>query len=174
MKLFSLHREEGDFFIIPEARATLDNRPVEAGERAVVWSGATVRIGGAAVVLGLPSERLQIALRLAGQGGEISVRREGVTETHPISVRRVRLLDALLGAEDLSDEHLIKLLWPGHVVRTRLDLNQLVHRTRQDLARFGIDGEMSLIRHPGGGSTALRLAEGCAVTGINEDKYRMG
>ena len=79
---------------------------------------------------------------------------------------RVRLLGTLLGAGpgvEVPDEKLIAAIWGRGAVRTRLDLNQLVHRTRRSISRVGMDGSAMLVRHPAGGGTAIHLAPGATI-----------
>lgn len=78
---------------------------------------------------------------------------------------RARLVAALLQpprnyapGEHIPDEVLIKAIWPGTSGRDRVDLNVLIHRTRKDLVRVGINPARLIERPRQGGSTRICLA----------------
>ena len=67
--------------------------------------------------------------------------------------------------DHLPDEVLIPRIWPGED-RGRLDVNQLLYRTRHDLLAVGVDGLQILSRARGGRATAFLLAPGAQVNVI--------
>jgi len=86
---------------------------------------------------------------------------------------RARLVAALLsppgdyeGGELVPDELLLSAIWPGANNRDRTDLNTLVHRTRKELLRAGVNPTNILVRARGGGATRFRVIEGAQVAVI--------
>lgn len=83
---------------------------------------------------------------------------------------RARLVATLLQPDDVApgeyvdDERVLRRIWPGMSDRGRTDLNQLVHRARKDLLRAGVNPSPLLVRAPGGGGTAFRVAAGATIT----------
>ena len=83
---------------------------------------------------------------------------------------RARLIATLLkppgeyqAGEDIPDEVLIPSIWPGQKIRNRTDLNQLIHRTRKDLVKAGVDPHAVLERVGRVGATRFRLAADATV-----------
>jgi hypothetical protein len=86
-----------------------------------------------------------------------------------LSERRCDLVASLLkppreysAGEFVPDESLLPLVWPGRTM-SRVDLNVLIHRTRHDLVRAGLDGPTLLSRAEGGNATRFLLAPGASV-----------
>ena len=109
------------------------------------------------------------AIEFLPRGGRLHATIGGHLVTVYLSEKRCDLIAALLrpptplvAGEFIPDDVLLPRLWPGRTM-TRVDLNTLVHRTRQDLAPLGIDPGELLARAPGGGATRFTLAPGAIV-----------
>lgn len=147
---------------------TVDDQPVVAGTRIPVASGRSVTLGALRFDLRRPAEarpafpvRLRLGVRPHGATLDVWLAPDEPARSIALSSLRGRLLATLLGAGpgvEVQDEQLIAAIWSRGVVRTRLDVNQLVHRTRRDLSRAGLHGAAILVRHPAGGATVIRLA----------------
>lgn len=88
-----------------------------------------------------------------------------------LSELRARLVAVLLAppggyeaGDDVPDEVLVKSIWPGQPGRGRVDLNVLLHRTRKDLLKAGLNPTRVLERARKGGSARFRLGRGARVT----------
>lgn len=163
-----------------ETSATLDGLALEPGELAhargdqsLVVGGHTLRVRSSEVP-DAPTE-LTDALRLPRKavftfepnGGRLEVTIGPDRTELQLSELRARLVASLLApprglapGAAVPDEQLVPMIWPGEA-RGRLDINQLVHRTRKDFLAVGLDGLEIL--HRGGGGTAFLLAPGAAV-----------
>lgn len=150
-----------------------------AAHRHFVGVGETLEIGGRrfelldgppAATEPQPGELAlphRLELRPRGRGAELLawVGRDEPAVV-PLTALRGRLMHALCAAwpHGLPDERLIVEVWPRSGDRTRLDVNQLVHRVRGDLRRAGIDGRV-VRRSLAGGYTELALPpDGAAHT----------
>jgi len=87
-----------------------------------------------------------------------------------LSELRARLLAALLApkggysaGDAIPDDQLASAIWPNVPGRGRVDLNVLIHRTRGDLVRAGLNPASILERTRRGGSTRFVLAPGAQV-----------
>ena len=83
---------------------------------------------------------------------------------------RARLVAVLLqpprgyvAGDFLPDEALLRAIWPGAVQRDRVDLNVVIHRTRKDLVRAGLNPALVLERPRQGGAARFVLAPGATV-----------
>jgi hypothetical protein len=117
-----------------------------------------------------PTASLPDAVRLEflPRGGRLIIGRRGRDSNVYLAERRCDLIAALLqpgaglvAGDYIPDDVLIPKIWPGRDM-TRVDLNVLLHRTRNDLVRAGLDGSTLLARSPGGG-TRFALARGAVV-----------
>lgn len=87
-----------------------------------------------------------------------------------LSELRARLLAALLApkggysaGDAIPDDQLASAIWPNVPGRGRVDLNVLIHRTRGDLVRAGLNPASIVERTRRGGSTRFVLAPGAQV-----------
>lgn len=169
MRLLTLHRlEDGSIGVVPEIGGLLNGEIIDAGLLTRLHSTTTLIFGDTTILVSLPSYDLCVQLFVMPHGGELHICRPNTpTRVLPLAARRLTLLDELNAHGSIEDEPLIERLWSNKVVRTRLDLNQLVYRTRQDLSRAGLDAEISIIRHPRGGVTTLRLSQGTRIEGVS-------
>ena len=142
---------------------TIDGRSVPAARRAPVGDGSVLTVGPLAIRI-CHASLVPVCLRLVSEprGGRLEAR--ATPEAAPVivalSVLRARLLATLLRAgsdHPVEDESLIEAVWHRGAVRTRLDVNQLGHRARGDLARLGFDARAMLVRNPRGGATSIRV-----------------
>ncbi|MEQ1505605.1 MAG: helix-turn-helix domain-containing protein [Myxococcota bacterium] len=144
----------------------IDGRPAAAGTAIPVRPGSRIEVAGfqLLVVAGPGDAPLPVALTLTADRLVAALADGGTIEVR-LSELRSRLLRALVAAGPgvpVDDEALIEAVWPDAHVRTRLDVNQLVHRTRRHLDRAGLAGARMLLRNPAGGSTTLQLvSSGC-------------
>jgi len=106
------------------------------------------------------------------EGGRLDFRLNPNTAMRSILLpeMRARLIATLLkppgeyqAGEDIPDEVLIPSIWPGQKIRNRTDLNQLIHRTRKDLVKAGVDPHAVLERVGRVGATRFRLAADATV-----------
>ncbi len=135
----------------------------------LVGPSATDRDAATAAELQVPSLPTVAAIEFLPRGGRLHATIGGHLVTVYLSEKRCDLIAALLrpptplvAGEFIPDDVLLPRLWPGRTM-TRVDLNTLVHRTRQDLAPLGIDPGELLARAPGGGATRFTLAPGAIV-----------
>lgn len=151
----------------------VDGHPVPAGSRLPVTVGLVVALDALRLEVRAAADPVPVLptrVRLVFRPG---VARLGLwrSAAEPpaslaLSELRGRLLATLLAAGprvEVEDEQLISAVWDRTVVRTRLDVNQLVHRTRRDLSRAGFDGAAMLERLRAGGATTLHLAPGATI-----------
>lgn len=159
----------------------LNGVPFEAGEIESLIDGDRVSCLGEQLLVRARGERVStliaspfpIAARFCflPTGGELHLQFAGggwlVAELPEL---RARLIATLLSppgefevGEFVPDEVLLPRIWPGQSQRGRLDLNTLVHRTRKDLLRAGIDPGPLLERARRGGGVAFKLARGATV-----------
>jgi hypothetical protein len=144
----------------------VDGRSVSADRPVTIRYGSVVEVGSLVLEVRGAAAAGIVPVRLDVEASHrtarvVAIDAAGSVVTVAVSELRGRLISVLLAAgADVAvpDERLIPALWPRSVTRTRLDVNQLVHRTRRDLIRAGIDGPRLLVRHPAGGATTLRLA----------------
>ena len=95
---------------------------------------------------------------------------DGATHTVDLAELRANLVAALLtpprpykAGELIPDDVLAPAIWPGQQERGRTDLNLLLHRTRKNLLRAGINPSVVLARAKKGGATCFRLSPGAHV-----------
>ena len=149
--------EDGDTIEINRASITI--RTVDVGGR-----DPTVMMAGAK----LPTRAI---FEFLPNGGKLEL---NFVSDAPVRVElselRARLVAALLkppgdwdAGEHVPDDALIPAIWPGSR-RTRTDLNLLIHRTRKDLLRVGLNPSVILARAKKGGSTCFRLSPGAKVS----------
>lgn len=113
-----------------------------------------------------PSE---ISVEVLPSGAILRLRAAG-DRTAFLPHRRADLLVALLSplpptrpGDWVDDATLINRVW-GRGGSTRVQLNVLIHRTRQALTEAGIAGALLLQRAPGGGATRLHLDPSTKIT----------
>ena len=142
----------------------INRAPLKIRSVALAGRDPTVMMAGAK----LPTRAI---FEFMPNGGRLEL--HFITET-PVRVElselRARLVAALLSppgdwgpGEHVPDENLIPAIWPGSR-RTRTDLNLLIHRTRKDLLRAGLNPSVILARAKKGGSTCFRLTPGAKVS----------
>jgi hypothetical protein len=176
---------QGALAVELEAEADLSGEVQPAGAVEALESGDTVTIDGQAVrVLSsaagsgeetvlAPQALLPTRARFQFQpnGGRLEVGfADGSTHTVELAELRANLVAALLtppkpykAGELIPDETLAPTIWPGQQERGRTDLNLLLHRTRKNLLRAGINPSVVLARAKKGGATCFRLAPGAQV-----------
>ena len=179
------HVGQGSLAVELHAEALLDGEPMPASAVEVLEDGdrieinraaievRTVDVGGRDPTVMMSGARLptRAIFEFLPNGGKLEL--HFVTDA-PVRVElselRARLVAALLkppgqaeAGDHVPDENLIPAIWPGSK-RTRTDLNLLIHRTRKDLLRVGLNPSVILARAKKGGSTCFRLAPGALVT----------
>ncbi len=163
------------------AEMQLDGETVEAGSVEMLEDGDTIacdgrvvrvraRGGGQRDTLRALGANLPVFARLAFMptGGELTMEFvDGRRVTLQLSERRASLVACLLAppgeyeaGDFVPDELLVGRVWPGQGERGRMDVNTLVHRTRKDLVRAGVNPAPILARAKGGRATSFRLAPG--------------
>ncbi len=100
-------------------------------------------------------------------GGRLELQLAGTWRTLDLSELRFRMVAVLLGQPwqpeaFVADERLLRGIWPRET-RGRVDLNQLLHRTRHAFRRAGLEAGRLIERAPRGGGTRFRLAAGARV-----------
>lgn len=133
--------------------------------------GVDAASGGGSTMVSIVEEgarRAHFTFRPAG--GVLSVDFGEGALTVELAELRARLVAALLqpprgytAGEHIPDDALIRAIWPGTSGRDRVDLNVLIHRTRKDLVRAGINPARLIERPRQGGSTRFRVAPGAEV-----------
>lgn len=175
---------QGALAVELEAEASLSGELLPAGAVEALESGDTVTIGGRSVrVLSsagsgedtVLAPQAQLPTRARFQflpnGGRLEVGfADGTTHTVDLAELRANLVAALLtppkpykAGELIPDDVLAPAIWPGQQERGRTDLNLLLHRTRKNLLRVGINPTIVLARAKKGGATCFRLAPGAHV-----------
>jgi hypothetical protein len=175
---------QGALAVELEAEATLSGELLPAGAVEALESGDTVTIGGRSVrVLSsagsgedtVLAPQAQLPTRARFQflpnGGRLEVGfADGTSHTVDLAELRANLVAALLtppkpykAGELIPDDVLAPAIWPGQQERGRTDLNLLLHRTRKNLLRVGINPSIVLARAKKGGATCFRLAPGAHV-----------
>ena len=140
--------------------------------------GVTLRSGGASertstVMAGKAPGPTWVRFTFLANGGRLEVDMDdgvGVTRLE-LAELRARLLAALLrpkgeyeAGDAIPDEMLVPAIWPGMSNRGRVDLNVLIHRTRNDLVRAGLNPATIIERARKGGSTRFVLAPDARIT----------
>ncbi len=170
--------------VVARVPMVIDDVAVAPEQRHTIIGAAWIQIGddgfhvgpadaggdaATAAELQVPTLPTVAAIEFLPRGGRLRATIGGHTVTVFLSEKRCDLIAALLrppspmvAGEFIPDEVLLPRLWPGRTM-TRVDLNTLVHRTRQDLAPFGVDPGELLARAPGGGATRFALAPGAIV-----------
>lgn len=166
------------------AEGTVSARPVEAGQVVALDSGDRLCFAATSLtLLSLHGERVasthlhedeglprEVTLAFLPTGGRLTLRFLDKTVTLTLSELRASLVAALLTpraaapGEPVEDDELLTRIWPGQSKRGRLDLNQLLHRTRRDLTQAGADGPRLLLRAVTGGATTFQLSKNAAVS----------
>lgn len=162
----------------------IDGAAVEAGAIESLEPGAVLELAGqrfeiiAGGSLGQDSTAAEPALtgpervhlEFLARGGRLTVTLRGVTRVVYLPERRCDLIAALLRppapfapGEFVPDDVLLPRIWPGRPM-TRVDLNVLLHRARQDLLRAELDGATLLPRADGGVATRFVLGRAAQVT----------
>lgn len=176
---------QGALAVELEAPAVLSGESQPAGAVEALESGDTVTIHGHSVrVLSsaagsgeetvlAPQAQLPTKARFQflPNGGRLEVGfADGANHTVDLAELRANLVAALLtppkpyqAGELIPDDVLAPAIWPGQQERGRTDLNLLLHRTRKNLLRAGINPSVVLARAKKGGATCFRLAPGAHV-----------
>ncbi len=170
--------------VIAQVAIAVDGVSVPPGRRHPIGGAAWIELGdhgfhvgpvdadtaaATAAELQVPTLPTAATIEFLPRGGRLRVSVGGHVITVYLSEKRCDLIAALLrppsplvAGEFIPDEVLLPRLWPGRTM-TRVDLNTLVHRVRQDLAPLGLDPGELLARAPGGGATRFALAPGAVV-----------
>jgi hypothetical protein len=105
-----------------------------------------------------------VRLAFLARGGRLTFDWRGCPRDVYLPERRCDLVAALLqppapfaAGDFVPDDVLLPMVWPGRVM-SRVDLNTVLHRARQDLARAVVDGGALLARAEGGNATRFVLA----------------
>lgn len=173
----------GDVLVISvNVAARYDDEPLEAGDMVYGQPGRRLVLGDHELLLSMyevedgPTEMaswsnlpIEATLEFEPTGGRLRLTIGSTKHEVLLSELRARLVASLLTppsgfepGEHLPDEVLIPRIWPGED-RGRLDVNQLLYRTRHDLLAIGVDGLEILSRARGGRATAFLLAPGARV-----------
>lgn len=167
------------------AAVRVSGRELSAGERARVAAGNDIvtELGVFQIVSGgdlgqAPTVRevspyagpRQVRLAFLARGGRLTFDWHGCSRDVYLPERRCDLIAALLrppapftAGDFVPDEVLLPRVWPGKVM-SRVDLNTVLHRARQDLSRAVADGGALLARAEGGNATRFVLAEDADIT----------
>lgn len=163
---------------------TLDGRALRAGEIEGLDPGAVVECEGqrfeviAGGSFGLDSTAggrrrpaaTRIHLAFLARGGRLTVHIGGRERAVYLPERRCDLVATLLRppppfapGDFIPDDVVLPRIWGGRVM-TRVDLNVLLHRARQDLVRAELDGGVFLQRADGGTATRFTLDPGTQIS----------
>ena len=165
--------------------AQYDDETLEAGDMVYGQPGRRLRLGSHELVVSMyeaedgPTEMaawsnlpIEATMEFEPTGGRLRLTIGNTKHEVLLSELRARLVASLLmppsgfePGDHLPDEVLIPRIWPGED-RGRLDVNQLLYRTRHDLLAVGVDGLQILSRARGGRATAFLLAPGAQVSVI--------
>lgn len=170
--------------LVAAVAVTVAGAAVAPGARTVLRGGAWVAVGDEAFHVGpieaadavatatelvVPALPTEVTVEFLPRGGRLRVTIAGRPQLVFLSEKRCDLVAALLkppppfvAGDFIPDDTLLPRLWPGRAM-SRVDLNTLVHRTRQDLTPLGIDPGELVARAPGGGATRFGLAPGASV-----------
>lgn len=173
-----------ELVVVARVPVIIDGLTVAPGQPRVLATATWIEVGddgfhvdpsagstdaATAAELQVPTLPTLVAIEFLPRGGRLHVTIAGHAVTVFLSEKRCDLVAALLrpplplvAGEFISDDVLLPRLWPGRTM-TRVDLNTLVHRTRQDLAPLGLDPAELIARAPGGGATRFGLAPGAVV-----------
>ena len=175
---------QGALAVELDAGGELSGETLPSGAVEALESGDTVTIAGISVrVLSSAASGDETVLsqqallptkarfEFLPNGGRLEVGfADGATHTVELAELRANLVAALLtpprpyeAGELIPDEVLAPAIWPGQQERGRTDLNLLLHRTRKNLLRAGINPSVVLARAKKGGATCFRLAPGAHV-----------
>lgn len=163
---------------------SVDGREVAPGEIEALTTGATVSyrdeqlevIAGGTLGIDTTSPHPSgpvgadaVRLEFLPRGGRLTIRVAGQARTVYLAEKRCELIALLLrppapyaAGELVPDDVVLPRVWPGKVM-ARVDLNVLLHRTRHDLTRAGLDGPALLPRADGGNATRFLLRPGARV-----------
>lgn len=177
----------GQVYVEPVAAVAINGQLAPAGQLVVVSAGDLVECdaGEFELVSGDPAPISTLAdlarrptadapeavhLTFMARGGRLSVDWRGEQRTVYLAERRCDLVAALLQppdgfrpGDDIPDEAILPRVWPGRAM-TRVDLNVLIHRTRHDLVRAGLDGQRLLARAEGGAATRFLIGPDAPVS----------
>lgn len=110
-----------------------------------------------------------VRLEYLPRGGRLTVRVGGQERTVYLAEKRCDLIALLVrppapyaAGQLIPDDAVLPRVWPGKTM-ARVDLNVLLHRTRHDLIRAGLDGPLLLPRADGGNATRFLLVPGARV-----------
>lgn len=167
------------------AAGLLDGRPIEAGElhnvrpgSTIGWGRCSLRVVAGGEYASLESTLLEddealpshVELCFLPRGGRLSLTLAGRKRELNLTGKRCDLAAALLrppgslvAGEFVSDEVLLRRVWPAQPTMGRTNLNMLIHRLRRDLIREGIDGCRLVERAPLGGATRFRMLPDATV-----------
>lgn len=179
----ALHLTRDELVLEPQMDVLFGERIVGAGELVAVESvAASMSAGGHQLRLlrqGPAGENTTVGhevrfpravdLELMPSGGRITVTIDEPT-TLVLSELRFRLLMALLqppgdylAGDFVPDELVLPMIWPRQQ-KLHTDLNLLLHRTRKDLLKAGLEPTGLVERAVAGGSTRFRIRKGASVT----------
>ena len=167
------------------AAGLLDGRPVAAGElrnlrpgSTIAWGNTALRVVAGGEYASLESTQLdddealpsRVELCFLPRGGRLVLVVAGRRRELNLSGKRCDLAAALLqppnplvAGEFVSDEVLLRRVWPAQPNMGRTNLNMLIHRLRRDLIREGVDGCRLIERAPLGGATRFRMRPDASV-----------
>lgn len=170
--------------VVAQVPIVVDGVAVTPGARHAIGGPAWIEIGDDGFLVGpadsdgdaataaelqVPTLPTVATIEFLPRGGRLHATIGGHLVTVYLSEKRCDLIAALLrppapmvAGEFIPDDVLLPRLWPGRTM-SRVDLNTLVHRTRQDLTPLGLDPGELLARAPGGGATRFALAPGAIV-----------
>jgi hypothetical protein len=125
------------------------------------------RAGGEATTIGESAQPGRVVLEMLPNGGLLTLEHWG---SHAVWLadRRCDLVAALLqppgarAGDFVPDAKLLKLVWPNDAA-TRSELNTLIYRVRQALARAGLDGASLVERAASGGATRFAVGPSTLV-----------
>ncbi len=155
---------------------------LEPGEVVVAPVGATLEHAGTSltVVAGGPTQQAEtadrrgpperVALEFLPRGGRLSLAWGAQESMVYLPDRRCDLVALLLqppapqrAGDLIADEVVLARLWPAQV-RSRTDLNVVIHRVRADLLTAELDGAQLIQRATGGRGTRIDVDRSTVVT----------
>lgn len=186
--LLSFHVDESDR---PELEVEacspirVGDEELAIGGRAALGSGSSIvtecgvfEIVEGAAVGQAPTQRdlpaaagpRRVQLEFLARGGRLTFEWHGCRREVYLPERRCDLVAALLqppspfvAGDFVPDDVLLPRVWPNRAM-TRVDLNTVLHRARQDLARAAADAGALLARAEGGNATRFVITRDADIT----------
>lgn len=157
--------------------ATGGRAPIDSGSVIVTEAGVFEIVEGAAMGQAPTHRELpgatgprKVQLEFLARGGRLTFEWHGCRREVYLPERRCDLIAALLqppapfiAGDFVPDEVLLPRVWPGRTM-TRVDLNTVLHRARQDLSRAAGDAAALLVRAEGGNATRFAINRDADIT----------